>query len=180
MSAGVQNNVDTTFQWNAWAISKSNFLTWRAIMGKLPTKIELRKRGVVLPDVNGDRCGYGIEDANHAFVNCLLAKGIWWSIFVWVRVPLPSDVNSVASLVGSLDNAPGSKKWKKVVDTIFKATFWRIWYARNQQIFEGKFMRVQELVEQIKEDSYLWLKHRSKLPAVSWESWLDFDISGLL
>ncbi|KAJ0533882.1 putative RNA-directed DNA polymerase [Helianthus annuus] len=168
------------FFWNAWATSKSNFITWRAILGRVPTKLELRQRGIPLINVICDRCGYGTEDFNHAFVNCLLARGIWWNIFVWIRVPMPDNANSVQNIIEALDNAPGSKKWKRLVNTVMKATFWRIWYARNQKVFEGISFRVLDLVEKIKEDSFLWIKHRSNLPDVTWESWLNFDVLSLL
>ncbi|KAJ0445514.1 hypothetical protein HanIR_Chr16g0843791 [Helianthus annuus] len=150
MSHGASASFSSQFVWNGWATSKSNFITWRARMGKVPTKLELSLRG------------------------------IWWNIFVWVRIPLPDNINSVASLLDVINKAPGSKKWKKLVNTVMKATFWRIWYARNQKVFEGKVIRVIDSVEQIKEDSFLWIKHRSNLPAVSWEDWLDFNVSSLL
>ncbi|KAJ0545524.1 putative reverse transcriptase zinc-binding domain-containing protein [Helianthus annuus] len=86
---------DLVFEWNAWATPKANYLGWRALMGRVASKVGLSARGVSLPILLYNRCGYQVEDPNHIFVNCLFAKSVWWNVFSWTRVPFPGSLTSL-------------------------------------------------------------------------------------
>ncbi|KAJ0854819.1 hypothetical protein HanRHA438_Chr14g0666751 [Helianthus annuus] len=60
------------------------------------------------------------------------------------------------------------------------ATVWRIWLARNSNVSEGNFTPTRKAIEMIKEDAFLWISIRSKLPTPKSEKWLDFDLIDLL
>ncbi|KAJ0441659.1 putative reverse transcriptase zinc-binding domain-containing protein [Helianthus annuus] len=163
-------------RWNPWAPPKCNLLLWRALLGRVAAKDQLIARGFT--SLNGccDRCGFGWEDTNHIFVNCLLAKSIWWEIFVWIRIPYPANINNLKDLIEVFHNSPGSKIWKRLVFTVACATVWRIWHARNVKVFESTNINYRITVSQIKEDAFFWIRHRSKVSAPSWDKWLDFDV----
>jgi hypothetical protein len=60
--------------WKSWAPSKVIVFSWQALLGRLPTRINLARRGVVV--VGGSSCafcdGFG-ESENHLFACCSLA-----------------------------------------------------------------------------------------------------------
>ncbi|XP_021995688.1 uncharacterized protein LOC110892855 [Helianthus annuus] len=168
------------FDWNNWATLKVSFLAWRALMGKVASKVGLTERGVSIPNIICDRCGIGREDVDHLFTSCLFARSIWWNVFAWIRVPFLLAASSLADIFDRIKHSPGSSKWRKTVHLVILATVWRIWIARNKKTFEGSFVPVSRSVEMIKEDSYLWIRHRRKSNALDWKKWIDFDIFELL
>ncbi|KAF5812258.1 putative reverse transcriptase zinc-binding domain-containing protein [Helianthus annuus] len=150
------------------------------MLGKVASRVGLSRRGVHLTDVSCPRCGLQDEDSDHIFVTCLWARSIWWNMLVWMRINFPADIISLEEFVSYLHNQPGGKRWKKIVYTVTLATVWRIWKARNEKVFEDRFIPVQTSVELIKEDAFLWLGNRSKLQLTDWIKWKSFDISEVL
>ncbi|MFS7983190.1 putative reverse transcriptase zinc-binding domain-containing protein [Helianthus anomalus] len=85
--------------WNNWAPPKVNFLVWRALLGKIASKVGLARRGVPLSDVSCSRCGIAEENPDHLFVNCLWARSIWWNVLSWMRIAFPMDLSSLGDFV---------------------------------------------------------------------------------
>ncbi|KAJ0466885.1 putative reverse transcriptase zinc-binding domain-containing protein [Helianthus annuus] len=168
------------FKWNSWATPKCNLLLWRALAGRVASKTELCRRGLPMHDIICDRCGMKAETTDHVFVDCLFAKSIWWNVFVWLKIPFPSDCSSIRGIMKSLSDCPGDKTWKRLVLTVAMATTWRIWEARNMKVFDGTFMPIAKSVDLVKEDAFIWLKQRSKLSSLNWDKWLMFDVVDLL
>ncbi|KAF5805297.1 hypothetical protein HanXRQr2_Chr05g0207631 [Helianthus annuus] len=138
------------------------------------------RRGVPFSDCLCSRCGMGAEDPDHIFIGCLWARSIWWSILVWMRISFPVDIVNINELMVYIHKQPGSSRWKRVVYTVALATIWRLWNARNEMIFNGRFIPVSSTVDLIKEDAFLWLNNRSNIKSLSWENWGMFDISCLM
>ncbi|KAJ0576475.1 putative reverse transcriptase zinc-binding domain-containing protein [Helianthus annuus] len=180
MSANTGVIEPVAYVWNSWTPPKVNFLLWRALLGKIASKMGLQHRGVLLSDVLCPRCGLCDEDLLHIFVNCLWSKSIWWSILTWLRVSFPFNIGSIDDLIGYIKSQPGDAKWKKMVYTIALATVWRIWLARNEKAFKDNSIPVSKSVDHIKEDAFIWIFNRSKLKSPSWGKWLDFDIAHIL
>ncbi|XP_021986240.1 uncharacterized protein LOC110882558 [Helianthus annuus] len=168
------------FGWNNWAPLKANYLLWRAMIGKIASKLGLICRGIPLGDSLCPRCGLIDEDPDHIFVNCLWAQCIWCNILVWVRVGFPDGINSLKDLIFYIKNRPGGAMWKRIGYTIAIATVWKIWNARNVKVFKDSFIPISKTVDQIKEDAFRWISNRSKLKPPLWENWKAFDILALL
>ncbi|XP_022041986.1 uncharacterized protein LOC110944640 [Helianthus annuus] len=173
-------NSEDSLCWNSWAPLKSNYLLWRALKGKVADKISLEKRGIPIRNHMCDRCGYGIEDTNHVFVNCIWARIVWWQIVVWMRIPPPINLGSLKEVVDVLTGNIGSARWRRIVYTVILATVWRIWNARNLKVFEGQFVSTLRTVDLVKEDVYLWIAYRTKLPKLEWDKWADFNVLDIL
>ncbi|KAJ0934872.1 putative reverse transcriptase zinc-binding domain-containing protein [Helianthus annuus] len=177
---GATNEEDFQFVWNMWAPLKCNYLLWRALQNRVASKMGLCHRGVSISDTHCERCGYEVETVEHIFVSCLFARSIWWNFFVWVRIPMPNTLNSLKEIIKTIQESPGSQRWKKIVYTAALATVWSIWAARNAKVFEGRFIPVRRMIEAIKEDAFVWISNRSKLPTLDWDNWVSFDVSSLL
>ncbi|KAJ0909970.1 putative reverse transcriptase zinc-binding domain-containing protein [Helianthus annuus] len=168
------------FEWLSWAPPKANHLLWRALLGKIASRIGLAHRGVTLSDVLCPRCGLADEDSDHIFLNCLWAKSIWWNVLSWIRIQFPVSCDTLAELISYIKGAPGGKVWKKLVHAIVIATVWRIWSARNAKVFEDSFIPIMKTVEFVKEDAFLWICNRSNLKNPAWNNWRLFDVSSLV
>jgi hypothetical protein len=65
------------FIWKCGVPSKVSAFAWQLLLDRLPTRDNLRRRGVV--NVEGSRCPYclaEVESATHLFLHCRLAAGI--------------------------------------------------------------------------------------------------------
>ncbi|XP_035844557.1 uncharacterized protein LOC118491158 [Helianthus annuus] len=167
------------FLWNRWATPKANILLWRALLGKVASKMGLSKRGVPIVDTACARCGHQEEDIDHIFLNCLWARCIWWNILAWMRISFV-ECNCFKEFIDIILQNPGDKVWKKIVYTIILASCWRIWSARNEKVFNNNFIPISKSVDVIKEDAFLWIKTRSKIKTASWEDWKAFDLLDML
>ncbi|KAJ0818578.1 putative RNA-directed DNA polymerase [Helianthus annuus] len=172
----VDGSGNPSFQWNNWAIPKANFFLWRAMLGKIASKVGLVHRGVPLSDITCPRCGIADEDPDHILFNCLWSRSIWWNILVWIKIRFPLQVNNVKDLFSYIKENPGGRVWKKSVYTIAIATVWRIWIARNKKVFEDNFLPVSAVVDQIKEESFSWVCCRASIKKPKWGNWISFDL----
>ncbi|MFS7975109.1 putative reverse transcriptase zinc-binding domain-containing protein [Helianthus anomalus] len=168
------------FFWNSWAPLKHNYFLWRVIKNKVAAKSCLAKRGILMHDMLCERCGIGIEDVDHVFINCLWARSIWWQVAVWLRIPPPISASSLKEVYKDFMDNIGSARWHRIVHLVILATVWRIWHARNLKVFEGRFIPTRRILDFIKEDAFLWVTHRSNLPNPDWEKWIDFNVADLL
>ncbi|XP_022041663.1 uncharacterized protein LOC110944308 [Helianthus annuus] len=180
--AGMQNATRTEqhFVWNSWAPLKVNYLAWRAIEGKIASKIALTNRGCNFENLVCDRCGLYNEDTNHILVGCLWARTTWWHVCRWIDIQFPVAAESVKEILVYMQSQIGSRRWKKIINVAALATIWRLWEARNAMVFDGNFVPVKRIVENIKEDVYVWCTYRSNLKALAWEKWVEFEILELL
>ncbi|GKC97323.1 RNA-directed DNA polymerase, eukaryota, reverse transcriptase zinc-binding domain protein, partial [Tanacetum coccineum] len=69
--------------WNKLLPSKVNIFTWRVLNKRLPTRLNLDRRGIDLDTVRCPLCNNDIETKDHIFVKCPLAIDTWKVIFSW-------------------------------------------------------------------------------------------------
>ncbi|XP_021975217.1 uncharacterized protein LOC110870339 [Helianthus annuus] len=166
--------------WNRWVPPKVNLFSWRIAMGRIPVKTELIKRGVQLQNQVCCRCDAYDESVEHLVLSCTMSKSIWWNILAWVKLPVSTQLGSSKELLKQVDSWKGSKVWKKVINLILQTTIWHIWKARNEQEFKGTRVSGSKVVEEIKADSFIWLKSRSKFENINWVRWVDFNVKDII
>ncbi|MFS7976034.1 hypothetical protein Hanom_Chr10g00887741 [Helianthus anomalus] len=64
---------------------------------------------------------------------------------------------------------------KKVINGIFFMTIWKIWIHHNEKIFKGKVVSVDNITEEIKEESFWWMAKRSRMVGISMENLGHFE-----
>ncbi|XP_021995603.1 uncharacterized protein LOC110892761 [Helianthus annuus] len=100
-------------------------------------------------------CGYGEETKDHLVAECVLVKALWWHLCVWTKIRIMTQVSSFSDLVGYIQKLKGSIKWKNVLETMVYGAVWRIWKARNDRVFEGIPFSVLQVVDAIKEVTFI-------------------------
>ncbi|KAJ0611749.1 putative RNA-directed DNA polymerase [Helianthus annuus] len=161
------------WEWCKWTPLKCNIFAWRAVMDRLPTKLELRKRSIQVGDVMCPLCGSGEESADHLFTACSFATAIWSKISSWCKVPFImafsfKDVvvaHRFSGLKGRLSLA---------YQGIVLISCWLIWQVRNDCVFNGKVPKVEEVFCSIRSLGFLWFSNRSKCIDMSWIEWCKF------
>ncbi|KAL6510920.1 hypothetical protein OROGR_022044 [Orobanche gracilis] len=167
--------VEQHMKWKCWTPLKCKIMVWRAIRNRLPTKVELHKRGVSLQN---DLCGFcdsNAETSTHIFTGCLFVAEIWNRVEHWCRLN-PSIVFDVIDLIKITKNHPLTKQARIILRGIIFTSMWTIWNERNDRIFQSKRRRATEVVESIKMTSYFWFKNRSKMKGIDWNVWCKYPL----
>ncbi|GLT99814.1 hypothetical protein SLE2022_172280 [Rubroshorea leprosula] len=162
------------FLWCKWVPSKVGFFGWRLCLDRLPTRWNLRKRGVVLQG-DGLVCGLckeGVEDVNHLFCTCKAAWLVWAKVVKWwgLEIVMPATVRGV---VDFFLWCLGSLAGKEMGACIFLVTSWYLWYWRNVLVFRSNEDLGDRLLELIQVKSYFWIRNKvsgSVFSLIQWQS----------
>ncbi|GKC38147.1 RNA-directed DNA polymerase, eukaryota, reverse transcriptase zinc-binding domain protein [Tanacetum coccineum] len=124
-------------RWNKIAPAKININSWRVLNGRLPTRINLDRRGVDLDYMRCPLCDEDVETEDHLFVSCKIAADTWKESTKWWKIPYDSsfDLNDVIHMG---DNTIISPKLVKFLDVVVQTTIWTIWKFRNNMVFSKK------------------------------------------
>jgi hypothetical protein len=120
--------------WKSKVPLRVAFFTWTAVLGKLPTIDNLRKRNMVIVN-RCCLCKNAAESIDHLFLHCILAKDLWDSVLLsfgvsWV---MPCRVRMLVDCwQGGLGRQRNSLIWKAIPHCIM----WCLWRERNLRSFE--------------------------------------------
>ncbi|XP_071718260.1 uncharacterized protein [Rutidosis leptorrhynchoides] len=62
---------------------KFELFVWRAMHNRLPTRVELDKRGIDLGSIRCPVCDDALETVEHSLIHCKEAGGIWFRVIAW-------------------------------------------------------------------------------------------------
>ncbi|KAJ0853619.1 putative reverse transcriptase zinc-binding domain-containing protein [Helianthus annuus] len=144
-------------------------MAWRAEMNRLPTKVELVKRGVHIAKTCV-WCDYCEETSIHVLSDCIIATNVWERIGRWCGVE-PIYAFEVKDLLQVYKKVTGGKMRRNIVHGVMIVTMWVLWKARNESVFNGKTAHIGDIVANVKSLSFLWLKNRSKCNNLVWKDW---------
>ncbi|XP_071694698.1 uncharacterized protein [Rutidosis leptorrhynchoides] len=142
--------------WGNNVPSKVMLSHWLAIHNSIPVNDVLIKRHI-LPSSQSNLCIWCLEDVetfNHLLVHCKWTAKIWADLFRWWKVywVVPGSIELFFYDWFYGMGIKASKFWK----LIGPATIWAIWLARNDFVFNGKFICRSVLVRNIKLKTFLW------------------------
>jgi len=72
--------------WKLKIPSKDSIFAWRLIRDRLPTRNNLRRRGVEINDASCPFCRSHEEDASHLFFSCDKVLLLWWESMSWINI----------------------------------------------------------------------------------------------
>ncbi|GKV09210.1 hypothetical protein SLEP1_g20749 [Rubroshorea leprosula] len=118
--------------WNPIVPSKVAAFNWKTLLDRIPTKLNLIKRGVIKDMAEGNcvLCEEEIEDADHLFLKCRVARRLWQACANWwgTNFTLHRDCWKTFQHFGTWTTKPHiSEGW----DCIWNTVLWTIWMARN-------------------------------------------------
>ncbi|XP_057425981.1 uncharacterized protein LOC130719376 [Lotus japonicus] len=149
--------------WAVRAPSNALALAWRAILGRIPTRDNLRQRNVLTEtsDLSCPFCLHSIESIPHLFFSCNLSWRVWMFMYNWCGVSsvLPQDyaANFMQFLQGY-----GNQRWRQGAWAIWIAAINVIWYSRNALVFKDEEVNIQKVLDLIQLKSWSWLKAKIK------------------
>ncbi|GJS34885.1 putative RNA-directed DNA polymerase [Tanacetum coccineum] len=146
-------------RWNRALSSKININTWRASNRRLPTRINLDRRGVELDSVRCPMCDEDLETKDHIFVSYNIASETWKLILNWWCITNIS-VNCLHDAICLADQTHFATKKKRLFDVVVQTTLSCLWRFRNHIIFSNKRPSKDLLLNDIKLLSFNWITSR--------------------
>ena len=72
--------------WKSWAPSKVVVFSWQLILDKIPSRLNLVRRGVPLPEsgLGCIFCDESSESSVHLFVSCPSTSPVWYQVSKWL------------------------------------------------------------------------------------------------
>lgn len=141
-SSSPNNNELWKWPWKLNIQPRTKIFLWRCLRGILPTKTNLRARGVEI-DVICSRCGMAEENLEHVLRDCE------WSTFFWqasvLRLPIGNSVVGKSLRVWILDCIKGKEL---AFVEMFASLLSMLWRARNLLIFQNRHLSHQVCFKQ--------------------------------
>ncbi|WJX68394.1 hypothetical protein P8452_52767 [Trifolium repens] len=158
------------FIWKSGVPSKVSALSWQMFLKKIPTRENLRRRGILNPDESRCVfCGLVDESASHLFLHCKFTTEVWYALMRWLGVVLvlPSSISmSYAMFVGNGSN----KQRRKDFSIIWLSFIWGLWKVRNDRVFNNITVDVSFVVDLVQRLSWQWfLNNTAKGPCLLYE-----------
>jgi hypothetical protein len=149
------------FIWKSGVPSKVSALSWQVLLNRVPTRENLRHRGVIGGD--DSRCPFcneAVESTCHLFLHCDFTASIWYAIMRWfgvVAVIPPTVPMSFAVMVGCGSN----KKRRKGLAILWLAFIWVVWKVRNDRVFNNALVEGDVVLDLIQRLSWQWFVNNS-------------------
>lgn len=133
--------------WARSNVPRHAFITWLFLQGRLHTKHRLG-RFIQNMELSCSLCHSGVEDETHLFSSCPYATQTWNLVQSWWSLPTHTQA---AHLAHKLSRSTPPKARRQIDCAVFAAVIYHIWFARNQMVFEGRFIPPERLAHQIKD-----------------------------
>lgn len=119
--------------WKTKIPSKNLIFGWRLILNKLPTRMELAKRGII-GGAHNMVCHLWFlkdEDVEHLFCSCSISNFLWNSSCLWIGVDCPALGDSLLDRLIYFNSSSSFCFFGLVF-------FWSIWSCRNSILFKDR------------------------------------------
>ncbi|GJR64540.1 RNA-directed DNA polymerase, eukaryota [Tanacetum coccineum] len=163
----VRNLLDDNFlpksnnatRWVKFIPIKVNVFAWKVSMDRLPTRMNLLKRDVYVPDSFCPICKEAAEDSSHLFFSCELAVEVSRLVCRWWDMTWP-HISSYEEWLSWLKDIRLDSNRKLLLEGVFYTAWWSIWRFRNCVLFEAKNPRKDVLFDDIVSRASLWCHAR--------------------
>ncbi|KAL4563958.1 hypothetical protein LXL04_028007 [Taraxacum kok-saghyz] len=135
IDASILDVDDMATRWNRMVPAKMNVFAWRLMMNRLPTKVNLDRRGIDCGSIRCGVCDDDLETVNHLFFSCEMAVDLWTKVVKWwdIDIPLCSTMREWATWMHGVRIRDGAKR---CLEAVCLTTMWVIWMYRNKFLFD--------------------------------------------
>ncbi|PWA72406.1 RNA-directed DNA polymerase, eukaryota, Reverse transcriptase zinc-binding domain protein [Artemisia annua] len=158
--AVLPHDVDPT-RWVKYIPIKINIFAWKVSLDRIPSKINLLKRGVSMEYNLCSVCHEDIEDTSHIIFKCEMASNIHQKICRWWQIDF-YHVSSYAEWLSWFKDIRLPSKKKLMLEGVFYISWWQIWNFRNQILFGSSIPRRSTVFDDIISRSFMYVSSRCK------------------
>nr|GFC10132.1 hypothetical protein [Tanacetum cinerariifolium] len=146
---------------------KFNVFLWKMALNKLPTMVNLDRKGIDVHSVLCLVCLEDVETVNHLFFSCELASKLWALLANWWAIDIPLCAN-LADWFSWIDSSPTSAKVRVFLDGVGWVLLWSIWWFRNHLVFSTNPPKKNLIWDHVVSQSYFWISSRSTKVKINW------------
>ncbi|XP_071688814.1 uncharacterized protein [Rutidosis leptorrhynchoides] len=153
---------------------KVEVFVWRALLKRIPVRVELDKRGIDLHSVRCPVCNDDMESVDHFLYRCKFTVDIWTRIFKWWNFENLSNLNGSNYLRG-ISSRSMSSFGKYLWQAVEWACVYLLWKNRNATVFNNKISIAPVLLNDIQIKSFEWISGplKGKDTSIDWLNWLS-------
>ena len=122
--------------WNTKAVGPAQVCAWRVLLGKLPTRVNLVRRQVMMLSTVCPLCNNKDETVQHVFFECIVAQKVWDNCDRWIGIHSVRH-NKAGSHLMNFYLIWFNKKVNTVWKGMWLAIVWEIWRHRNNVVFNA-------------------------------------------
>ncbi|KAJ0920733.1 putative RNA-directed DNA polymerase [Helianthus annuus] len=163
------------YVWCKWVPIKCNIMNWRGNLDRLPTRLNLRRRNVVISSSMCPFCEEAEESVEHLFTACSVALRVWTAFSDWCKIP-PLYLFEFKDILEIHKFIKRIKKEEKIMYGLALTTAWCIWKERNEVVFKQKRCSPQDIIREFKSRSFAWFKNRSSCNYIRWTEWCKYPM----
>jgi hypothetical protein len=135
--------------WGSAVPNKVKIFAWLYFKDRLSSRANLLQKHVLQDDVC-QRCNGCVEDRHHIFFGCTSIISLWTMLGLSAVTTTLDDEVWALRPPCNLD----IKLWPSVLMTLL----WRLWDARNGDVFRGEQTSVTKIITRVTEDLATWKK----------------------
>ena len=154
---------------------KVNVFMWRLGLNKLPTLVNMDRKGIDVASLLCPICSEHVECVDHLFFSCDMTRDIWALLTRWCQLDIP-EISNIVEWFSWLDSSHISKKVRFILEGIGATMMWSIWNFRNALIFSVVKPKKANIWDSIVHQSFLWISSRNPKFRISWIRWLGNPI----
>ena len=145
--------------WHKQVPQKVSIVAWRLLQDRLPTKINLHRRGITQVTDTSCVSGCGKEETtSHLFLHCHVFGAIWQHIRSWIGVS-GADTDNVTDHIQQFIHYSGyTKARRSFLPLLWLLCVWLVWNERNSRLFNNTETSIDQLLDKAKYHSLWWLK----------------------
>ena len=148
------------YLWKIKTFPNVMITSWRVLLGRVPTRECLSKKGVTLNTIVCALCQSKEESCQHLFLECKHALSVWALCYRWIGI-LFVQHNDLITHFESFHLIQSSNKqnlvWKGVWANIVRC----MWEHKNSVVFNQGVVDVEEVFQNAQLKSWLWIKHKA-------------------
>ncbi|GKB83446.1 RNA-directed DNA polymerase, eukaryota, reverse transcriptase zinc-binding domain protein [Tanacetum coccineum] len=104
-------------RWNKDVPIKVNVFMWRLNLDKLPFMVNMERKGIDIDSLLCPVCGDHVENVDHLFFSCGMAREIWRLLARWCDLDIPS-VASIAEWFSWVDACKVTKTARYILEGV--------------------------------------------------------------
>ncbi|GJX62019.1 RNA-directed DNA polymerase, eukaryota [Tanacetum coccineum] len=114
---------DTPTRWITTIPIKLNIFAWKVSLNRLPTRLNLVRRGVLVSPISCPICLAGLEDLDHLLFRCNMAAEVLRAVCKWWNLAW-SPLDSYATWLSWFSSIRMLSQLKSVLEGVFYTSWW--------------------------------------------------------
>lgn len=133
--------------WFIEGILRYSFVSWMAVLSRLPTRDRLISWGLLVPPVY-PLCSLDSETHDHLFFSCTFSTAIWSHFAGWMFPTPPPTLASVVDVM-NLPRITSCSGAGTIIKLLLQAIVYNIWRERNHRIFRDSSSTVAAIAKAV-------------------------------